>query len=73
MYEIAKDHTNIEHPHAIKILNNFHGFTIKTLKQLETKEFILVSGQDWSLTKKGYHHATSMFKQNEIDNVNTTN
>jgi manganese/zinc/iron transport system permease protein len=73
MYEIAKDHKNIEHPHAIKILNNFYGFTVKTLKQLETKEFILISGQNWSLTKKGYYQATTMFMQNEIKNDNTTN
>ncbi|MFT4801211.1 MAG: manganese/zinc/iron transport system permease protein [Flavobacteriaceae bacterium] len=73
MYEIAKDHTNIDHPHAIKILNNFHGFTVKTLKQLETKEFILISGQNWSLTQKGYRQATTMFIQNEIENDNTAN
>ncbi|MCL4147287.1 UNVERIFIED_CONTAM: hypothetical protein GTU68_029494 [Idotea baltica] len=31
MYDIAKTHNNKSHPHAIKILNNFQGFTRKSL------------------------------------------
>ena len=27
MYSIAKNHEDISHPHAVKILNNFQGFT----------------------------------------------
>src|SRR5690606_13562211 len=34
MYHIAKTHENISHPHTIKILNNFQGYTRKTLQKL---------------------------------------
>jgi len=63
MFEIAKDHENISHPHAIKILNNFQGFAKKSLKRLEEKDFIQVNGQMWSLTPKGYHFAINMYNQ----------
>ncbi len=63
MFDIAKDHENISHPHAIKILNNFQGFARKSLNRLEDKDFIKVSGQMWSLTPKGYHFATNMYNQ----------
>jgi len=63
MFEIAQDHENISHPHAIKILNNFHGFTRKTLGKLEGKEYINVKGQMWSMTPKGYHFAANLYNQ----------
>ena len=63
MFEIAKGHENISHPHAIKILNNFHGFAKKSLGRLEEKDYITVNGQMWSLTPKGYHFATNMYNQ----------
>ena len=63
MFEIAQDHENISHPHAVKILNNFHGFTRKTLAKLEGKEYINVKGQMWSMTPKGYHFAANLYNQ----------
>lgn len=63
MFEIAQDHENISHPHAVKILNNFHGFTRKTLGKLEAKEYISVKGQMWSMTPKGYHFAANLYNQ----------
>jgi len=63
MYSIAKNHQNISHPHAIKILNNFHGFTKKSLKELEEKQWITLEGQQWSLTQHGYEEAQSLYTQ----------
>ncbi len=67
MYGIAKNHQNISHPHAIKILNNFHGFTKKSLKELEEKEWITLQGQQWSLTQHGYEEAQSLYTQKPND------
>ncbi len=63
MYHIAKNHENVSHPHAIRILNNFQGFTRKTLNQLEENEFVRVTGSDWAMTEKGYLEAESIFNQ----------
>lgn len=63
MYGIAKTHENISHPHAVKILNNFHGFTKKSLQKLEDKEFITVQNTMWSLTEKGYRKAENLYDQ----------
>ena len=67
MYGIAENHKNISHPHANKILNNFQGFTKKTLKQLEEKEWITISNQEWALTHDGYREAQSLFSKNQDD------
>ncbi|WP_459211214.1 metal ABC transporter permease [Aquimarina rhabdastrellae] len=66
MYNIAKDHENIAHPHAIKILNNFQGFTKKSLQKLEDKDYIIVKGNMWSMTEAGYHKAANLYNQ-QID------
>lgn len=63
MYGIAKTHENISHPHAIRILNDFHGFTKKTLRKLEHKEWIIISNQQWSLTNKGFVEAENLYNQ----------
>ena len=63
MYDIAKTHNNKSHPHAIKILNNFQGFTRKSLQKLEDKNFIEILGQEWSMTETGYHFAANMYDQ----------
>lgn len=63
MFDIVKDHENISHPHAIKILNNFHGFTRKSLSKLEKKEYIHIKGQMWSMTPKGCHFASNLYNQ----------
>ena len=68
MFEIVQDHENISHPHAIKILNNFHGFTRKSLGKLESKEYINVKGQMWSMTPKGYHFAANLYNQQVDEN-----
>lgn len=68
MFEIVKGHEQISHPHAIKILNNFQGYTRKSLSKLEDKEYIQVQGQMWSMTQKGYHFAANLYNQQlEID------
>ena len=63
MFDIVKDHENVSHPHAIKILNNFHGFTRKSLSKLEKKEYINIKGQMWSMTEKGCHFASNLYNQ----------
>ena len=65
MYNIAKEHENISHPHAVKILNNFQGYTKKSLHKLESKEYITVTGTMWSLTIKGYNTAINLYNQHE--------
>lgn len=64
MYDIAKTHDDISHPHTIKILNNFHGFTKKSLKKLESQRFIVVEGNNWSLTQEGFETAKNLYNQN---------
>lgn len=63
MYHIVKEHENIARPHAIRILNNFQGFTRKTLNQLEQDSLIEISGNQWAMTQKGYEEAESMYNQ----------
>ncbi len=63
MYNIAKTHEDITHPHAIKILNNFQGFTRKSLQKLEDKDYIKVEGTMWSMTKSGYQAAANLYNQ----------
>ncbi len=63
MYDIAIDHENISHPHAIRILNNFQGYTKGSLKKLENEGLILLEGQDWAMTQKGFNKAAQMYNQ----------
>lgn len=63
MFDIVKDHPDISHPHAIKILNNFQGYTRGTLKKMEEKKWVNVQGIQWSLTQEGYHAAENLYKQ----------
>ncbi len=63
MYDIVKTHKDISHPHAIRILNNFQGFTKKSLQQLEEKQWITLSGQEWSLTQEGFIKAENLYNQ----------
>ncbi len=64
MFEIVKTHEDKSHPHAVQILNNFQGYTIKTLKKLEAKNYITINGKMWSMTKKGYTAAGNLYNQN---------
>ena len=63
MYHISKTHEDIAHPHAIKILNNFQGFTKNSLKTLEDKNYIKLEGNMWSMTANGYHVAENLYNQ----------
>ncbi|WP_299437711.1 metal ABC transporter permease [uncultured Aquimarina sp.] len=63
MYNIARDHEDISHPHAIKILNNFQGFTKRSLQKLEDKDYVKIEGNMWSLTTSGYDTASNLYNQ----------
>ena len=63
MYGIVQDHENISHPHAIRILNNFQGYTRDSLKKLEHEGWISIDGQQWAMTPKGYKQAQEMYNQ----------
>jgi manganese/zinc/iron transport system permease protein len=68
MFDIAKSHENISHPHTVKILNNFHGYTKKSLSKLEDKEYIRVNGLMWEMTEKGYDFALNLYNQQVEEN-----
>ncbi len=68
MYNIAKDHEDITHPHAIKILNNFQGFTKRSLQKLEDKNYVSIQGTMWSLTPEGYQTAANLY--NQLSHIN---
>lgn len=63
MFDLVKTHEDKSHPHAVKILNNFQGYTRGTLKKLEEKEYIKVHGRMWSMTEKGYQFAGNLYNQ----------
>ncbi len=63
MFHIAKTHEDISHPHAIKILNNFQGFTKGTLKKLVDKNYVVLNGNMWSLTNLGFQTAANLYNQ----------
>jgi len=67
MYGIAQEHENISHPHAIRILNNFQGFTKNSLKKLENEGWIIIHGQQWAITPKGFKQAQEMYNQKAIN------
>ena len=63
MHQIAETHDNISHPHAIKILNNFQGFTKGTLQKLVKKDYVTLQGNMWSLTEEGFNTASNLYNQ----------
>ncbi|MET6989718.1 metal ABC transporter permease [Sediminicola arcticus] len=65
MYDIAKTHENVSHPHEVRILNNFQGYTKTSLKKLADKEFITIDGSTWSLTLKGSEKAINLYNRQE--------
>ncbi len=67
MYGIAKDHSNIAHPHSIKILNGFQGFSKRSLQELVDLNYVQISGQQWSMTQKGYKTAENLYDQQVKD------
>ncbi len=68
MFNIAKTHEDISHPHTIKILNNFQGFTRKTLQKLVDQNYVTISENMWSLTPKGFDSAANLYNQNQNQN-----
>ncbi|XWK80587.1 metal ABC transporter permease [Kordia algicida OT-1] len=68
MYGIAKTHENISHPHAIKILNGFQGFSKKSLQELVDLNYVKISGQQWSMTQEGFNTAANLYDQ-QITNL----
>ncbi|HLT34216.1 MAG TPA: metal ABC transporter permease [Aquaticitalea sp.] len=67
MYHIVENHENISHPHAIKILNNFQGFTRKTLQKLVDKNYVTLNGNLWSMTEKGFAKAANLYNHQTKD------
>ncbi|MFQ3238720.1 MAG: manganese/zinc/iron transport system permease protein [Olleya marilimosa] len=61
MYHIAETHENISHPHTIKLLNNFQGYTRKTLQKLVEKNYVTLDGNMWSLTEAGFKTAANLY------------
>lgn len=68
MYHIAETHENISHPHTIKILNNFQGYTRGSLKKLEDKGYVELQGNMWSLTEHGFNTACNLYNQQNNNN-----
>ena len=67
MYHIAETHENISHPHTIKLLNNFQGFTRKTLQKLVEKNYVTLDGNMWSLTKIGFDTASNLYTKQSTE------
>ena len=68
MYDIASTHEDISHPHTIKLLNDFQGFTRGALKKLEDKNYVNLQGNMWNLTEEGYQFAANLYNQStDID------
>ena len=63
MYHIVESHENTSHPHAIKILNNFQGYTKSTLQKLVNKNYVTLKGNTWSLTEAGFNAASNLYNQ----------
>lgn len=68
MHQIAETHQDISHPHTVKILNNFQGYTKGTLKKLVDKGFVKIQSNMWSLTEEGYKTAANLYNQQTDSN-----
>ncbi|MGB6269123.1 MAG: metal ABC transporter permease [Olleya sp.] len=67
MHHIAETHDDISHPHAIKLLNNFQGYTRKTLQKLVEMNYVKLEGSDWSLTKTGFETASNLYNKQSVE------
>ncbi|RFC54723.1 metal ABC transporter permease [Brumimicrobium aurantiacum] len=65
MYHIVESHQNISHPHKIRILNNFRGYSKKSLNKLVAQDLVSVEGDLWSMTPKGFEVAKNLYNQNK--------
>lgn len=63
MHNIVETHDNISHPHAVKLLNNFQGFTRKTLQKLVEMGYVTLTGNMWSLTETGFKTAANLYNK----------
>jgi len=68
MHHIAETHEDISHPHAIKLLNNFQGYTRSTLQKLVEKDYVELKGNMWSLTKIGFETAANLYTKQVTEN-----
>jgi len=68
MYHIVESHENTSHPHAIKILNNFQGYTKGTLQKLVRKNYVTLEGNMWSFTEEGFKTASNLYNQQTHNN-----
>ncbi|MGB3592006.1 MAG: metal ABC transporter permease [Nonlabens sp.] len=67
MYNIVRKHDDVTRPHAIIILNNFQGFTKKSLAELVERDWVTIHGNNWSLTNDGFQTAANLFNHNDPD------
>lgn len=67
MYNIVADHADFSHPHAIKMLNDFQGYSRKGLRKLVEKNYVTVQDDMWSLTAEGKEAAMNLYNQNKKD------
>lgn len=67
MYNIAETHDDISHPHAIKLLNNFQGYTKSTLQKLVEKDYVKLEGKMWRLTETGFNTAANLYTKQSTD------
>jgi len=67
MHNIAETHDNISHPHAIKLLNNFQGYTRSTLQKLVEKNYVKLDGNMWSLTETGFNTAANLYTKQSTE------
>ncbi len=64
MYDVANSHNDISHLHSIKILNDFQGFSKKSLYKLEKENYIIITGHSWCLTPEGFNKARNLYNKN---------
>lgn len=67
MHQIAKTHEDISHPHAIKLLNNFQGYTRSTLQKLVEKDYVKLQGNMWNLTETGFDTAANLYTKQSTE------
>ncbi|WP_084221538.1 metal ABC transporter permease [Winogradskyella sp. PG-2] len=63
MHNIAETHEDISHPHAIRLLNNFQGYTKSSLQKLVDKDYVQINGNMWSLTETGFDIAANLYNK----------
>ncbi|WP_339622812.1 metal ABC transporter permease [uncultured Winogradskyella sp.] len=67
MHQIAETHEDISHPHAVKLLNNFQGYTRSTLQKLVEKDYVQINGNMWNLTKIGFNTAANLYTKQQTE------